>query len=128
MERSLTFYRDTLGMKVMMELNISDDRIARVTGIPGAKCRIVHLKLGEGVLELFHYYDPAGKNLARQIRQCDYGLLHIGFEIDDFHGHVEQLRGKNVEFLGEPVEFRPGVWVAYFKGPDGEVCELRQAP
>jgi len=26
------------------------------------------------------------------------------------------------------VEFRPGVWIVYFHGPDGEVCELRQVP
>jgi len=26
------------------------------------------------------------------------------------------------------VEFRPDVWVAYFYGPDGEVCEIRQKP
>ena len=55
MDRSLEFYRDFLGMKVLMDLDISDDRIARVVGLPGAKCRIVHLKLGENVLELFHY-------------------------------------------------------------------------
>jgi hypothetical protein len=31
-----------------------------------------------------------------------------------------------VRFLGKPVEFRPGVWIFYFFGPDGEVCEMRQ--
>ena len=25
-----------------------------------------------------------------------------------------------------PIEYRPGVWNAYFYGPDGETCELRQ--
>ncbi len=54
MERSLEFYRDFLGMKVIMDLDIADDRIGRVIGTPGAKCRIIHLKLGEAVLELFN--------------------------------------------------------------------------
>ena len=128
MARSLEFYRDFIGMEVTMDLDISDDRIARVIGIPGAKCRIVHLKLGEGILELFQYSHPAGKNMAEATRQCDYGLIHIGFEVNDFHTHIEQLRQRGVELLGEPVEFRPDVWVAYFRGPDGEVCELRQRP
>lgn len=126
--RSLEFYRDYLGMKVIMDLDITDDRMARVLGVVGAKCRIVHLELGSGVLELFYYYEPAGKNMASAIHPYDQGLTHIGFEVSDFDKHIGQLRARNVGFLGEPVEFRPGVWVAYFYGPDGEVCEIRQQP
>ena len=128
MERSLAFYRDYIGMTVLMDLDIADDRIARVVGIPGAKCRIVHLKLGGTILELFQYSQPAGRNLAANMQQCDKGLIHLGFEIQDFHRHLEELKKRKVEFLGEPVEFRPNVWVVYVRGPDGEVCEFRQQP
>jgi catechol 2,3-dioxygenase-like lactoylglutathione lyase family enzyme len=128
MERSLEFYRDFLGMQVLMDLDIQDDRIGRVVGIPGAKCRIVHLKMGTGILELFQYTEPVGRNLAADMRQCDVGLIHLGFEVQDFHGLMMKLKERNVEFLGEPVEFRPDVWVVYFRGPDGEVCEFRQQP
>ena len=128
LERSLEFYRDFLGMEVIMELDISDDRIARVIGVPGAKCRIVHLNKDGMVLELFNYYESAGKNVASCLRQFDYGLIHIGFEVSDFHNQVEALRKRGVEFLGEPIEFRPDVWIVYFRGPDGEVCEFRQRP
>jgi len=55
-------------------------------------------------------------------------LIHMGFEIDQFHHHLEELKLRGVKFIGEPVEFRPGVWVAYFEGPDGEVCEIRERP
>ena len=27
---------------------------------------------------------------------------------------------REIEFLGELVEVRPGIWVLYFRGPDGE--------
>ena len=128
LERSLKFYRDVMGMEVLMELTITDDRIARVTGMPGAQCRIVHLKLGDGILELFEYSNPIGINKAKDMRQCDYGLIHLGFEVNEFHKHVEQFKEMGLEFLGEPVEFRPGVWVVYLRGPDGEVIELRQRP
>jgi catechol 2,3-dioxygenase-like lactoylglutathione lyase family enzyme len=128
LDRSLEFYRDFLGMEVIMKLDIDDERIGRVIGVAGAKCKIVHLKKGETVLELFHYYEPEGENKARSLSQVDHGLIHIGFRVNDFHTHVAQLRKRNVEFLGEPVEFRPDVWIVYFRGPDGEVCELRQVP
>lgn len=128
MDRSLEFYRDLLGMKVLMQLDITDDRIARVIGVKGAKCKIVHLELGNAVLEIFAYSQPRGVNKARAMHQYDHGLTHIGFEVDDFHPLIEKLKTRGVEFLGEPVEFRPSVWVAYFYGPDGEVCEIRQQP
>lgn len=123
LERSKAFYCDVLGMEVVLELDISDDRQARVVGMPGMKCRIVHLRLGDGVLELFDYR-PRGEDLAHRMRQWDQGIVHIGFEVDDFHQRLDRLHRAGVEFLGEPVEFRPGVWVLYFLGPDGEVCEL----
>jgi len=78
------------------------------------------------MLELFEYYEPIGQDTAKNMRQCDHGLSHIGFEVDNFHELIEELKQRDAEFLGEPVEFRPGVWVVYFRGPDGEVCEFRQ--
>lgn len=126
--KSLKFYRDTIGMKVAMKLDVADDRIGRVIGIPGAKCRIIHLRLGHAFLELFEYRHARGRNLARKLRQIDHGWTHIGFAVNNIHRHIRQLRKKKVEFIGEPVEFRPGVWVVYFRGPDGEVVEFRQNP
>ena len=126
MEESLAFYRDFLGMEVIMELEIDDNRIGRVIGVKNAKCKIAHLQLGDAVLELFEYTNPVGSNKAIDMQQYDQGLTHIGFEVDDFHTLVKQLEQRNIALLGEPVEFRPDVWVAYFHGPDGEVCEIRQ--
>ena len=124
-QRSIKFYRDLLDMEVVLELDIADDRQARVIGIPGTKCKITHLKLGDGVLELFEYYEPErGTNKAKDMQQRDNGIVHIGFEVDNFHEKMQQLKDNGVKFLGEAVEFRPGVWVLYFYGPDGEVCEL----
>jgi len=124
-ERSKKFYTEVLGMSVALELDVADDRQARVISVPGTKCKIVHLRLGDGILELFEYYAPErGENRARNHPQKDHGLVHIGFEIDDFHDRLETLRRHGVELMGEPLEYRPGVWVLYFYGPDGEVCEL----
>jgi len=128
MESSLEFYRDFLGMEVLMELDVIDDRIGRVIGVQNAKCKIAHLQLGDGILELFEYSKPKGQNKAQNVNQYDQGLIHIGFEIDGFHDHIKQLEQKGIQLLGEPVEFRPGVWVVYFYGPDGEVIEFRQRP
>ncbi|HUV08082.1 MAG TPA: VOC family protein, partial [Spirochaetia bacterium] len=58
--------------------------------------------------------------------QADHGFIHIGFTSNDVPADYSRLKEKGVEFLSEPLEFRPKVWIVYFYGPDGEVCELRQ--
>ncbi len=50
------------------------------------------------------------------------------FRVTDIHKHIEQLKKRRIELLGKEVEIRPGAWVVYFRGPDGEVCEFREFP
>ena len=80
------------------------------------------------MLELFEYRDPSGRALAPDATQADHGWIHMGLTSTDMCADYTRLRAEGVEFLSEPVEFRPGVWIVYFKGPDGEVLELRQTP
>ncbi len=126
METSLAFYRDIIGMKVVFEADFSGGGIEKITGLPGARCRVVHLELGDGMLELFQYHNPVGKGIPRGHRQCDNGFTHIGFRVTDIHRHVRQLKEQGIKLLGRLTEIRPGVRVVYFCGPDGEACEFRE--
>jgi catechol 2,3-dioxygenase-like lactoylglutathione lyase family enzyme len=125
LDRSVAFYRDLLGFQLARLIEPRDDGLlGTITGLPGARARIAHLTLGNQMLELFEYLQPRGQPAPRT--QAEYGFSHIGFRTDDARGDYQRLRALGVEFLSPPVEFRPEVWVAYFRGPDGEVCELRQ--
>jgi len=127
LDRSLAFYRDLLGFELIRIIEPRDDELlGTVAALPGAKARIAHLELGGSMLELFEYVKPRGAALPPDRPQSDLGCIHIGLSSDNVRTDVERLKEQGVEFLSEPVEFRPGVWVVYFRGPDGEVCELRQ--
>ena len=136
LERSIGFYTEVLGFRVEREIDSPPERgLGRIVGLPGCSARIAHLvpKLAGPstgaapfMLELFEYRDPVGRPLARERTQADVGITHIGFSTSDARADYARLRTLGVDCLGEPVEFRPGVWVFYFRGPDGEVCELRQ--
>ena len=128
MELSLVFYRDLLGMRVIRDLEpgLGGEKLGMVVGMPGCRARIVHLDLGGAMLELFQYLDPIGKPLPPEYRQADIGFTHIGLSSDDVRSDYRKLKAEGVEFFSEPVEFRSNVWIVYFRGPDGEVCELRQ--
>ncbi len=125
MEKVIAFYRDVIGMEVVFDREFGEP-MARLIGEPGAQVHIVHMKLGESVVELFDYRSPKGRVPRPDSRQSDYGLTHIGFIVEDFWGTYQHLRNHDVQFLGEPVEIRPGVFVAYFHGAEYEVCEIRE--
>ena len=125
MERAIAFYCDLIGFQVVFDRTF-DEPMARLIGEPGTSVRIVHLRLGEAVLELFHYRHPPGRPRRPDARQSDLGLTHIGFIVEDFDATLEHLQAHGVQLVGEPVEIRPGVHVAYFYGAEGEVCEIRE--
>ena len=125
MDKTIAFYRDTIGMEKIYDRQF-DTRMAKLLGIATARVRIVHLALDGCFLELFHYVDPQGRAPEKNRRQSDFGLTHIGFMVSDFWSTYHYLDRRGVTFLGEPVEFRPGVFVAYFHGAEYEVCEIRE--
>ena len=130
LERSIGFYTGLFGFEERRRLPADPELpLGRVIGVSGATADIVHLYLGEFMLELFRYRTPDGRPLAAERTQADHGYIHFGMRVSEIHEEVERLRAAGVRFLSDdPVEFRPGVWVVYFLGPDGEVVELRQAP
>ena len=144
LDRSITFYRDLLGME-LTDL-IDEDGIIHVgaeikpgnfecspqhelgdiVGIPNCRARIAKLKSGEIILELFQYLEPRGKPIPPGRTQAEIGLTHLAFSSDNIHSDYQRLKEHCVEFYSEPVEYRPNLWIVYFYGPDGETCELRQ--
>ena len=125
MEKAIAFYRDVVGMEKVFDREFAEG-MAKLIGVPGTRVRIVHMKLNDSVIELFDYKYPQGREPRPDASQSDFGLTHIGFMVEDFWGTYQHLVDHGVTFLGEPVEIRPGVFVAYFRGAEHEVCEIRE--
>ena len=125
MDKVVAFYRDVIGFEKVFDRTF-DEPMARLIGQPGTRVRIVHMRFGDAVLELFDYAHPQGRPRRSDHRQSDYGLTHIGFMVEEFWATYDHLKVQGIEFVGEAVEIRSGVFVAYFYGPEGEVCEMRE--
>ena len=128
LDRSLAFYREVIGLKLLriIEPEAGAD-LGKVVGLPGCRARIAHLQAGDVMLELFEYQEPRGKGIPPDRTQADNGYIHVGFSSNDARADYRRFQDLGVRCFSEPVEFRPGVWIFYFYGPDGEVCELREA-
>jgi catechol 2,3-dioxygenase-like lactoylglutathione lyase family enzyme len=125
MEKCIAFYTEVIGMEKVFD-RVFEEGMAKLLGIPGTKVRIVHMKLGESVVELFDYEYPEGREPRSDRTQADFGLTHIGFMVEDFWGTYQHLVDHGVRFLADPVVIRAGVTVAYFHGAEYEVCEIRE--
>ena len=124
MDRALKFYRDLLGFELEWELDhVSHEIVDKIVGLKKVDVRLAMLS-GYGTrLELFHYYNPAGKEGALR-RQCDFGISHICLHVEDVRGTYQKLIEKGVEFHSPPQNHRPDGWVTYMKDPEGVVIEL----
>lgn len=55
-----------------------------------------------------------------------FGNDHFGFEVNDIHAAVSELKAKGANILEEPWSPREGQYIAYFEGPDHVRLELTQ--
>src|SRR5262249_46534160 len=133
MNRSLAFYRDLLGMQVIMDRERTGKYIEQVVAFPQARLRIVGLKLPEGsdhVLELIEYKSPRGQRV--DTRTCNPGTAHFCFVTDDIQTTYRELIDLGVRFKSPPVRIPSGPsaggFDAYFLDPDDITLELSQPP
>ncbi|MCK5516722.1 MAG: VOC family protein, partial [Desulfobulbaceae bacterium] len=58
--------------------------------------------------------------------QTKEGLDHFGFAVEDMDAAAEELKGKGVKFVVEPLQVRPGLKIAYIEAPDKVRIELSE--
>ncbi|MFC1861969.1 VOC family protein [Chloroflexota bacterium] len=134
LDRAVAFYRDILGLKVLMIREFKGQGIEEGTGLPGVHLRSGHMVLDTDEstkiphsIELHHYVHPEGKKQSG-VRLCDVGCSHVAFEVDDVQQAYEEFRGKGAKFISRPVHpvaERPEVTSVYMLDVDSYVLELR---
>ena len=141
MEKSLRFYRDLLGMKVIYDRM---ERIGRGAGGGPAlydrpeqeKRRAVHLHYGEGAaagsIVLSQAPAPASGNA---IKLDQIGISHFAWLVDDVRAVADKLKSAGVKFLVPPVESAAAglgqdastkYVTCLFEDPDGVILQLDQ--
>lgn len=127
LEGSLAFWRDALGLAEISRIDNPVDT-ACSSGIASGAYTVVRLQLPGGErLKLFEPVAPAGAAHPGERPLSTVGLAFITLIVDDIAGVIDDMAARSFEArLPDPVELRPGVFVALVDDPDGNVVELVQ--
>ena len=111
--RSLAFYCDVLGM-----------RLLRKHDFPEGRFTLAFVGYGDEsdhtVIEFTHNWDTARYDLGNA-----YG--HIALGVEDIYATCEQLRAKGAKIVREPGPMKHGsTEIAFLEDPDGYKVELIQ--
>jgi lactoylglutathione lyase len=124
LDRSVAFYRDTLGFEVVFQWNPQAEYIRTITGYPDADIHAAVLRLpGEsGVfLEILEYRNIT--NAPVDTRTGNPGTAHLAFFTDDCDSLYEELVAKGVPSVSAPVTPtmgpNTGGRAVYMIDPDG---------
>ncbi len=126
LDRSLVFYRDLLGMRV---IGLSaDEDVGAIVGMPGMRARIADLDAGNGqIVELLEYGSPNEDGLA--FGPDSVGRCHLSLQVDELCSALSRLASGGFVPVGQPAKVAVGgVWqnctVVYLRDPDGVFVEL----
>jgi len=128
MERSLVFYRDLLGLKVISDSRAFGKEMDVGVGLKNVQLRVVYLQTGNTRVELLQYYSPPSKPLSTDARANDIGVGHLAFITFDIEKAYTWLSEKGVKFLSRPQTDSDGSKWVYFQDPDGAILEFVQLP
>ncbi len=132
-ERSIVFYRDTMGMVLIRRRETDADYIGQQTGYPGVRLAAASFRPAPDSaqsLEVVQYLTYAGE--ASDPATNRSGNSHLCLTVDDLGAAYRTLQTQGVRFRSEPVLITSGPnqggMVIYLYDPDGYTIELFQPP
>ena len=130
LDRSVQFYRDLLGLKVLTKGGLSGSwkSADRLTKLQGTAARWVMLSAGNANLEIVHYDSPPAEPPKTPRPAIEHGIARICFEVTNIHKMYEDLVAVGVHFDCPP-QYQDDLGVTtYARDPDGNVVELVEYP
>ena len=124
LERAVGFYTSLLDCTIEARFSVSGDAFGTVVGHDGVSGQFVHLRSGDGRIELVEY-EPAGtQREPPELPQP--GGNHLAFSVDDVDAALEE-RLPDTEPLSEPQTTASGTRLVFFRDPDGNLVEILEA-
>lgn len=135
MEKALDFYTRVLPFEKVSDIETFGEEIEKLSGVFGARVRVVRLKLGDETLELTEYLTPRGRPIPADSRSNDRWFQHIAIIVSDMDKAYAHLRANKVRHASTGPQTLPpyitaaaGIKAFYFKDLDDHVLEVLSFP
>jgi catechol 2,3-dioxygenase-like lactoylglutathione lyase family enzyme len=135
MDRAVAFYTGVLAFTKTSDVEVEGREYELLSGVFGARMRIVSLRLGEESLELTEFLAPKGRPVPDDMRPNDRIFQHVAIIVSDMGRAYERLRQASVRHGSTGPQRLPdwnpdagGISAFYFRDPDGHFLEILQFP
>ena len=135
MDRAIDFYTRVLPFEKVSDTEVFGMEFEHLSGVFGARARVVDLKLGGETLELTEYLTPQGRPVPVDSRSNDRWFQHIAIIVSDMDKAYAHLRANKVRHASTGPQTLPayitaaaGIKAFYFKDFDNHVLEILSFP
>jgi len=135
MERAVAFYTGVLPFAKVSDLDVSGRPYELLSGVFGARSRIVRLRLGAEEIELTEFLAPKGRPMPADLRANDRVFQHVAIVVSDIAKAYAALREHGVEHASTGPQRLPdwnpnagGISAFYFRDPDRHFLEIIAFP
>ncbi len=108
MNRALAFYTGVLPFVKVSETEVSGRSYELLTGVFGARSRIVRLRLGAEEIELTEFLAPKGRPMPADVRANDRVFQHVAIVVSDLSQAYSLLKKHGVEHASTGPQRLPG--------------------
>ncbi len=115
MEKAIDFYTKVLPFEKVSDTETFGSDVEHLTGVFGARIRIVRFQLGSETLELTEYLTPQGRPIPIDSRSNDLWFQHIAIIVSDMDAAYKHLRKNKVRHASTAPQKLP----AYIKAAAG---------
>ena len=135
MDRAVAFYTSVLSFEKTSDIEVSGREYELLSGVFGARMRVVRLRLGDESVELTEFLAPKGRPVPDDMRPNDRLFQHIAIIVSDMDQAYARLRLAGVEHASTGPQTLPawnrnaaGIRAFYFRDPDRHFLEILQFP
>lgn len=135
MDRSVQFYSTVLSFRIVSDVEVAGNELEHLSGVFGARVRVVRMRLADEEIELTEYLVPRGRPIPDDARSQDQWFQHIAIIVSDMDRAYARLRQYHVEHASTGPQTLPswnpnagGIKAFYFKDPDHHTLEVLQFP
>jgi catechol 2,3-dioxygenase-like lactoylglutathione lyase family enzyme len=132
LDRVLAFYTQVLPFEIINDYEVLSEPCEKLTGVFGARMRVVTLGLGQEQIQLTQFIaPPGGRPIPPDSRSNDLWFQHLAIVVSDMDMAYATLCGHNVQHVSTAPQTLPdyitaaaGIRAFYYRDPDGHNLEL----